>query len=50
MSGLIDFTEKEYMHTFSKYNLKSIQESLKVDKSKLINDKHAGIFFFFFII
>ena len=46
MSGLIDFTEKEYMHTFSKYNLKSIQESLKVDKIKLINDKHAGILLF----
>jgi len=44
MSGLIDFTEKEYMHTFSKYNLKSIQESLKVDKIKLINDKHAGTY------
>ena len=43
MSGLTDLTEKEYMNTYSRSSLKNIQESLQVNKNKLINEKHAGI-------
>jgi len=44
MSGLTDLTEKEYMNTYSRSSLKNIQESLQVNKNKLINEKHAGIY------